>query len=271
MIRRPPRSTLFPYTTLFRSPDLGRGGHDGFVPPGPRGACRLPCRRCGQAACGMPRSHRMTVAVLSLVTFLLTLDSLVVAVALPALERDLGLGATSVQWVVTAFGLAFGGFLLLGGRLADAFGRRRLLLAGLATLAAGSLVGGLATSLPVLVTGRLAQGLGAALAAPAALALVATLFPDAEERSRAVGITSALGSAGVVAGAVAGGIVTQLAGWRWVLLGNLPLALMVGALVVRWVPEAQERAPRRRLDAAGALAATGGLAALLYALSQLER
>ena len=211
---------------------------------------------------------RLSLAVVALVGFFLSLDFLVVVVALPSIQRELHFSPASIQWVVTAYGLVFGGFLLLTGRMGDVVGHRRMLVLGIALFAVGSLLGGLAPIHAVLVAARAVQGLAEAFVAPAVLALVAFIVPDPAARSRAVGLTSGLASAGVIAGTVLGGLVTESLGWRWLLLLNVTLAAVALVLVLAVVPESRDPSAPRRLDVAGAVTVTAGLAALLYAVSQ---
>jgi MFS family permease len=216
-------------------------------------------------------NRRLTLAVLSLANSLVVLDGLIVAVALPAIQDDLGFGGADLQWVVNAYVLCFGGGLLLGGRAADLVGRRRMAVAGLLAFAAGSAVAGLAPTAAVLVAGRALQGAAAAALDPALLALLVTEFPEGRERDRALGVWSAAGSLGIPAGALFGGLLTAALGWRWVLLVAAPVALAAAWLVRRLVEESRDRATPRRLDVPGAVTATTGLALLIFAITQAER
>jgi EmrB/QacA subfamily drug resistance transporter len=216
------------------------------------------------------RSPRLVLTVLCGADFLVTLDGLIVAVALPAVQDDIGLSGGSLQWTVTAYVLGFAGFLLLGGRLADLFGRRRLLLVGLALFAAGALAAGLARDTAVLVAGRAVQGVSAALMAAAALALLVATFPAGRDRTRALGWWSAAGSIGIPAGALLGGLLTASLGWRWVLLINVPAAALA-AVGTRWaVSESTGRIAPRQLDVPGAVLATSGLALVVFGVSRAE-
>jgi MFS family permease len=203
--------------------------------------------------------------------FLIGADGLAVAIALPALQSDLGVAAIDAQWVLTAYGLAFGGALLLGGRLGDLYGRRRLLVCGMAAFAAGSLLAGLSPTLPVLVAGRVVQGLGSAAAVPAALALIGSLVPPGPARTRALSRLAALASAGIMTGLLLGGVVTELLGWRWVFLLIAPPAALAAAVAPRLMPEARAEERPSRPDVAGAALVTGALVALLFALTRVER
>ncbi|MFJ4857351.1 MFS transporter [Streptomyces sp. NPDC088730] len=205
------------------------------------------------------------LVVLCFVQFMLVLDDNVVSVALPSIRDGLGFGAAGLSWVVNAYFLAFGGLLLLFGRMADLLGRRRVFLAGVALFGAASLLCGLAQEPWQLVTGRFVQGAGAAMCAPAALAMITLLFPGPGERARAFGVWGGIAGLGGTAGLVVSGALTGLASWRWIFLINLPVALVTLALLPRLVPES--RAGRAgRLDVPGAVLGTGALVSLVYGL-----
>jgi MFS family permease len=208
----------------------------------------------------------MVVAVLCAADFLGVLDGLVVAVALPSMQRDLGIGPAELQWVVNAYVLCFGGFMLLGGRLGDLVGQRRVLGLGLGLFAAGALAGGLAPTPAVLVAGRAGQGLGAALMTPAALALLAGSFPAGPARDRAVGWWSAAGSVGIPAGALLGGLLTAALGWRWVLLVNVPAAVVAALAALLVLEPGRGRGAGAGLDLPGAVLVTSGLALVILAI-----
>ena len=192
----------------------------------------------------------------------------IVAVTLPTVRRELGFSATGLQWVVSAYTLAFGGLLVAAGRAGDLFGRRRLFALGLALFGVASLACGLATSPAALVTARAVQGVGAALAAPAALALVTAAFPEAEERRRAVAWWTATAAGGGASGWVLGGVLTETLGWRAVFLVNVPLCLAAVVLIPRFV--AESRGPRTALDLAGAVTVTAGLSLVVLGLTLVE-
>jgi EmrB/QacA subfamily drug resistance transporter len=203
------------------------------------------------------------LVVLSVAQFMLVLDVTVVNVALPSMGGDLHLGREALTWVVTAYTLVFGGLMLLGGRLADVLGARRTLLTGVAVFTLASLVSGLAGDATVLLSGRIAQGLGGALLSPSALAIITTSFPG-RERDRALGGWSALGGTGSAVGVLLGGALTAGPGWRWVFFINVPVGLAVLAVLPALVPA--RPAARGRIDLPGALSATAGTAALIYGL-----
>jgi EmrB/QacA subfamily drug resistance transporter len=203
--------------------------------------------------------------LLSVAQFMVILDITVVNVALPSIGRSLHFATADLQWVVTAYVLCTGGLMLLGGRAADLLGRRRVLLAGLVVFTVASLASGLAPTEASLIVARAAQGLGAALLTPAALALITTTYTGAQ-RATALSVWGAIGSAGAGAGVLIGGILTTWVGWRSIFLINVPVGVVVGALALRLVaPVAAAR--RRQLDPAGALAVVSGLAVLVYALT----
>jgi EmrB/QacA subfamily drug resistance transporter len=210
----------------------------------------------GRAAAG--------IAIVLVAQLMFTLDATVVNVALPRIDTALGFGPASLSWVLNAFTLAFGGLLLLGGRLGDVFGRRRLFLVGLTVFTVASFVGGLAQTPEWLVLARAAQGVGAALAAPGVLALLTTSAPDEPARLRALALFGAVSSSGLSIGLLLGGAVTDLGSWRWTMFINVPIGLAVVALTRRYVDET----PRRpgRFDFVGALTATGGAVALVWSL-----
>ncbi|MGW4028302.1 MFS transporter [Streptomyces sp. NPDC004838] len=201
--------------------------------------------------------------------FLVVLDVAVVNVALPSLRADLGLSTTGLQWVLNTYAIAFAGFMLLGGRAADLFGRKRTFLVGLGLFTAASLAGGLAQEGWQLLAARIAQGLGAAVLAPATLTLVTAAVAPGRARTRAIGTWSAVGAAGGAAGALVGGVLTDLLSWRWVLLINVPIGalLVIGAVI--WISESRGT-ESRRLDVPGAVLVTGGLAAVAYGIVQTE-
>lgn len=209
----------------------------------------------------------MVLALACACQFMVILDSAIVNVALPSIDRDLGFTATSLAWVVNGYLLTFAGFMLLGGRAADLFGPRRMLVAGLFLFSASSLVGGLATAPEFLVAARVTQGMGAAMMAPATLVVINTCFTEEHARARAFGTWSASGGVGGMAGAVAGGAITTGLSWRWVFLINVPIGAVL--IVVDMMSLGGARTGRREsLDLAGVVTGTAGLAALIYGVMQ---
>ncbi|MER6003537.1 MFS transporter [Nonomuraea angiospora] len=199
--------------------------------------------------------------------FMVILDASIVNVALPSVREELGFTATGLAWVVNGYLLSFAGFMLLGGRAADLFGPRRMLVAGLLSFSVASLAGGLATTPEVLVAARVAQGVGAAMMAPATLAVINTSFTEPNARAKAFGAWSASGGVGGMVGALAGGAITTGLSWRWVFLINLPIGAVL--IVVAMMSLAGTRAGRRgSLDLLGAVTGTAGLAALIYGVMQ---
>jgi EmrB/QacA subfamily drug resistance transporter len=219
---------------------------------------------------GRPAASRQT-ATLGLLAFamlIVSLDQYIVVVALPAIGRDLGYSAQSLQSVISAYAVASAGFLLLGGRAADLIGRRRVFVAGLALYAAGSLAGGLAPAPEVLLAGRALQGLGGALVFPATLSLVNTTFAEGRERNLAVAVWGGAGAAGLVVGVLLGGVLTQALGWESVFFVNVPLVGLAVALAFALVPADGARDRGRAFDLPGALSATLGVTLLVFALVQ---
>jgi EmrB/QacA subfamily drug resistance transporter len=209
-----------------------------------------------------PASRALGTALILTVQLMLILDMTVVNVALPDIRTGLGFTPSALSWVLNAYTLAFGGLLLLGGRLGDVFGRRRTFMVGLAVFTLGSLAGGLAPTAGMLVGARALQGVGAAIAAPSVLALLSTSAPDARARTKVLALFSAVSSAGGSIGLILGGVLTGYASWRWSLFINVPLGLLVLALVPRHVTETERQ--RGHFDVLGAVTATLGSAALVY-------
>jgi len=208
-------------------------------------------------------------ALLAVAYFMTVIDLTIVNVSLPTIGRDLHFSATSLQWVVTAYALTFGGFLLLGGRAADLLGRRRILMLGLAVFTAASLACGVATGSGFLVGARAVQGIGAAVMLPAALSIVMNMFEEGAERNKALGIWGAIAASGATVGLITGGLLTRYAGWQYIFYLNVPIGAIALLLAPRIVPESRlQTTGRRRFDAAGAIAGTGGLVLLVDALAQ---
>ena len=214
-------------------------------------------------------NRRSAFALLAVSYFMTIIDLTIVNVSLPTIGRDLHFSQTSLQWVVTAYALTFGGFLLLGGRAADLLGRRRILMVGLAVFTTASLGCALATGDAFLIGTRAVQGLGAAIMLPAALSVVMNMFEEGAERNKALGIWGGLGAAGATVGLIAGGFLTRYAGWQYIFYLNVPIGAAALLLAPRVVPESRlDTQARRRFDAAGAVAGTGGLVLLVDAISQ---
>ncbi|MBE3016070.1 MFS transporter [Microbispora sp. NEAU-D428] len=203
---------------------------------------------------------------LGVAQLMLILDVTVVAIALPHMEADLGLSRAALTWTVSAYTLTFGGLMLLGGRITDLLGAKRVVLAGLVLFSAASLVTGLAGSAGMLVGGRIAQGVGAALLSPSALSLVVALF-EGQERNKALGIWSALGGGGAALGLLLGGLLTSGPGWPWVFLVNVPIGLVIAVSLAALLPTQTVSTGRPRLDVLGAMLVTVSSASLIYALT----
>src|SRR5262245_3489649 len=206
----------------------------------------------------------LALALLAAAQFVVILDASIVNVALPSIGADLNFSQENLSWVVNAYVLVFGGFLLLGGRMADLLGRRRLFMVGLVLFALASLAGGLATNEAQLIIARAIQGLGAALLSPAALSLVTVLFEEGAERNKAMGVWGAVAGSGGAAGVLLGGMLTEWAGWEWVLFVNVPVGIAAAMLAPRLLPES--RTEGRHFDFAGAFTVTAGLSLLVYTL-----
>ena len=207
----------------------------------------------------------LALALLAAAQFVVVLDASIVNVALPSIGGDLHFSQDDLSWVVNAYVLVFGGFLLLGGRLADLLGRRRMFIVGLILFSAASLAGGLATSAGWLVAARAVQGLGAALLSPAALSLVTVMFAEGSERNKAMGVWGAVAGSGGAVGVLLGGMLTEWAGWEWVLFVNVPIGIAAAMLAPRLLPESRNEG-ERHFDIAGAVTITAGLSLLVYAL-----
>ena len=211
----------------------------------------------------------LVVALACAGQFLVVLDVSVVNVALPSMRTDLGLSPQGLQWVVNAYAIAFAGFMLLGGRAGDLYGRKRMFLVGLALFTAASLGGGLAQEGGQLLVARAVQGLGAAVLAPSTLTILTSAVPEGAARARAIATWTAVGAGGGAAGGLVGGALVDGLSWRWVLLINVPIGALVLAGSMRWLAESRN-GDGRRLDLPGALLVTGGLGTLAYGISQTE-
>ncbi len=228
------------------------------------------------------RRHPLQLALILVAAFMVVLDFSIVNVALPSIERELGMAADEVQWVVTGYAIAFGGLLILGGRAADLFGRRRMFVAGLVAFSLASLAGGLAQDPVLLIAARVVQGAGAAIVAPAALSLITTGFPEGPERTRAIGLYGAVSSVGFVAGQVLGGVLVEFTSWRAVFLVNVPVGLIAAALSPAILGAAKTASAKtataktaktaksgvHHLDVRGALLITSAVTLIVFAVSQ---
>jgi EmrB/QacA subfamily drug resistance transporter len=216
-------------------------------------------------------SNRWFVLVLVCIAqFMVILDATIVNVALPSIQNGLHFTTSSLQWIVNAYTLVFGGFLLLGGRASDLFGRQRLFIAGVIIFTAASLMNGVATSSGMLVGGRALQGFGAALVSPAALSIVTTTFAEGAERTKALGVWSAIAAGGSAVGLIVGGMLTEWLSWRWVFFINLPIGIAAALLSLRFVPNSRAEDKPDTADIAGAVSVTGGLLVLVYALVKAQ-
>jgi EmrB/QacA subfamily drug resistance transporter len=203
--------------------------------------------------------------------FMVILDATIVNVALPSIQKDLNLTEGSLQWIVNAYTLVFGGFLLLGGRAGDLLGRKRLFLIGLVIFTGASLLDGLANSEGLLIGARSLQGLGAALISPAALSIIATTFKEGSDRAKALGVWAAIAIGGSAVGLVLGGVLTQYFSWPWIFFVNVPVGIVTFALSFRLIPESRDEHVERNYDIAGAVTVTGGLMALVYAIVDAQQ
>src|SRR5438445_10642914 len=217
----------------------------------------------------MNEIHRWRAfAVVAVAFFMTIVDLTIVNVALPTIGSKLHFSESNLQWVVTAYGLTFGGFLLLGGRAADLLGRRRILMLGLAIFTSASLACALATTDTFLIAMRGVQGLGAAIVLPAALSIVMNMFAEGAERNKALGVWGGIGAGGATVGLIAGGLLTRYLGWQYIFFLNVPIGAAALLLAPRIVPESRLQTARRRYDLAGGVTVTSGLLLLVYALSK---
>jgi EmrB/QacA subfamily drug resistance transporter len=213
-----------------------------------------------------PRAKNLALMLLAMTQFVIVIDASIVNIALPSIGRALSFSQTDLSWVVNAYTLTFGGFLLLGGRLADLMGRRRMFMVGLVVFSLASLAGGFAQSEPWLIAARAVQGLGAAIVSPAALSIITTTFAEGAERNRALGVWGAVAGAGGAAGVLLGGVLTSGLSWRWVLFVNVPIGVLCVFLAPRILVESRAEVETRSFDIPGAVTVTAGLALLVYAL-----
>jgi EmrB/QacA subfamily drug resistance transporter len=208
----------------------------------------------------------LALGLLCVAQFIVVLDASIVNVALPSIGEALNFSEANLSWIVNAYVLTFGGFLLLGGRMADLLGRRRVFIAGLLVVAFASLAAGFASNEGQLIAARAAQGLGAAIVSPSALSIVTTTFQDGAERNKALGAWGAVAGTGGAAGVLLGGILTDGLGWEWVLWVNVPVGLIAAFLAPRWIAESRAESETRYFDTGGAVSVTAGLSILVYAL-----
>ena len=213
-----------------------------------------------------PDRRWIALIILCAAQFMVVLDASIVNVALPSIQRALDFSQENLQWVVNAYVLLFGGFLLLGGRMADLLGRRRVFIAGLGLFSLASLVGGLSTTDTMLIAARGVQGLGAAILSASALSIITVTFAEGAERNKALGIWGAVAGSGGAAGVILGGVITQSLGWEWVLFVNTPIGIAAALLALAFVPESRREVTERRFDVAGAVSVTAGLIILVYAV-----
>jgi EmrB/QacA subfamily drug resistance transporter len=216
------------------------------------------------------RRKWLALALLSAVQFMVVLDIAVVNVALPSIQVDLGFSQENLHWVISAYALVFGGFLLLGGRAADLLGRRRIFLAGVVVFTVASLLAGLAWSETSLIGARALQGLGAAIISPAALSILSTTFAEGRERNIALGVWGAVGGFGAVAGVLLGGVLTDALSWEWIFFVNIPVGVAAFALAPLLLAESRD-AGVKRFDLPGAVLVTAGLSSLVFAMTQAGR
>lgn len=213
-----------------------------------------------------PRAKTLALALLAMTQFVVVLDAAIVNVALPSIGTALDFNQDDLAWVVNAYTLTFGGFLLLGGRLADYLGRRKMFIYGLILFSVASLLGGLAQSDIWLIAARALQGLGAALVSPAALSIITNTFAEGAERNKALGVWGAVAGSGGAAGVLLGGVLTEYLGWEWVLFVNVPIGIAAAILAPRLLAESRDVVEDKSFDVAGAVSVTAGLSLLVYTL-----
>jgi len=212
----------------------------------------------------------LVLSLVCLAQFMVVLDATIVNVALPSIQADLNMAESDLQWVVNAYTLTFGGFLLLGGRAGDLLGRKRVFLAGIVVFTVASLLNGLADSSTMLILFRGLQGLGAALISPAALSIITTTFKEGPERNKAMGVWAAIATGGAAAGLLAGGILVEFLSWPWIFFVNVPIGLIGGLAAFRYVPESRD-AGHKTYDVPGAVTVTAGLITLVYGIVSTEQ
>jgi EmrB/QacA subfamily drug resistance transporter len=215
-------------------------------------------------------SRWLILVIACLAQFMVVLDATIVNVALPSIQTGLHFSPANLAWVVNAYTLVFGGVLLLGGRAADLLGRKRLFMAGIALFSLASLLNGLAASSTMLIVGRGLQGLGGALLSPAALSIITTTFTDTQERTRALGVWSAIAAGGGAVGLILGGVLTDLVSWPWIFIVNVPVGLLALLATLRFIPESRVDMAHRTFDVAGAISVTSGLVVLVFAIIKAQ-
>jgi MFS family permease len=220
---------------------------------------------------GTPRSRGLALAVLSVAALMTILDGSIVTVAMPAIQQDLGFSSAGLSWTVNAYLIAFGGLLLLAGRLGDLIGRKTMFLAGNAVFTAASLLAGAAGGPGTLIAARFGQGVGSAMSSAVVLGILVTLFTDPAERAKAIGFFSFTGAAGASIGQVLGGVLTDALSWNWIFFINLPIGLAVIVLAVRALPDDRGTGLAAGADVLGAVLVTGGLMLGVYTVVQVER
>src|SRR3954469_14927910 len=212
----------------------------------------------------------VVLVLVCLAQFMVVLDATIVNVALPSIQTDLNLSDSSLQWIVNAYNLVFGGFLLLGGRLGDLLGRKRLFLVGLVIFTSASLLDGLAQREGMLIGARAREGLGAAPPSPPALSIISTTFAEGAERAKALGVWAAIAIGGSAVGLILGGLLTQAFSWPWMFFVNVPVVIVAFIFSLRLVPESRDEQAHGSYDIGGAVTVTGGLMALVYAIVKAE-
>jgi EmrB/QacA subfamily drug resistance transporter len=219
----------------------------------------------------LPASPWLVLVIVCFAQFMVVLDATIVNVALPSIQKDLNLSAQNLQWIVNAYTLVFGGFLLLGGRAADLLGRRRLFAIGLAIFSGASLANALAQSGEMLIIARGFQGLGGALVSPAALSIITTTFDEGPDRTKALSVWGGIAAGGAAFGLLLGGFLTETLSWQWNFIVNVPVGIGVLAAAMRFVPESRQEDAVRHFDVAGAVTVTGGLMVLVYAIVKAQQ
>src|SRR5436190_1205630 len=228
-------------------------------------------RSMHSASSRVPINRWATLVVVCLAQFMVILDATIVNVALPSIQKGLDFSSGDLQWVINSYTLMFGGFLLLGGRAADFFGRRRLFIAGVIVFSGASLINGLASSSEMLIVGRGLQGLGGALVSPAALSIITTTFAEGPDRNKALGVWSAIAAGGAAVGLLMGGVLTDLLSWEWCFFVNVPVGIAAVVVAFRYVPNTLAEHKPESIDIAGALAVTTGLIVLVFSIVKAQQ